>query len=134
MKALIFVYASTSFRIGGSYPLKQLQLGKNMTFADSATVELSASGDVDLPGGVYLIYTDADDIAPDVVATTGTRGEHYDIIVMTGKDKWPDPPGLTGTEPVMAQDEFQKLVEGIRGRMQQQIDEQIRMFTESLGR
>ena len=134
MKALVFVYSPTSFRIGGSAPLKQLQLGKNAKFSDAPTVDRPASGDVQLGGGVYVIYTDADDVRPDVTATSGTRGTHYDILELAGKDKWPDPPSAVGAVPQMSATEYQKLLSGIRERLQGSFDTDLRTFTATLGK
>ena len=130
MKALIFVYAPTSFRIGGDHPLKQLQFG-NMKFADCPTVSRPPAGDYQLAGGVYMVYTEADDVHPDVTATSGTRGTHYEIIDLASKDKWPIPPSL-GSMATMSGEDYQELVEGIRIKMQQVFENQLIEFTASL--
>lgn len=132
MKALIFVYAPTSFQIGGPAPLKQLQYG-SMTYADSPTITRSASGAVNLVGGVYLIYSDSDDVLPDVAATSGTQGTDYDILTLTDKDTWPDPPPRKGLV-TMSEEEFRSLADQVRSRMQQLLEVQLRAFTQSLSR
>jgi hypothetical protein len=134
MKALIFVYSTTSFRIGGSSPLKQLQLGKNAKFADVSSLPRTPGSDVQLGGGVYLIYTDGDDVRPDVEATTGTRGTQYDILELAGKDKWPEPPSAVGSVPRLTADEYQQLLERIRQRMEQSFEADLSKFTETLGK
>ena len=129
MKALIFVYAPTSFRIGGDHPLKQLQPG-NMRFADSPTISRPQAGDYQLLGGVYLVYTDGNDVRPDVTATSGTRGTHYDTIELADKDTWPTPPTLGK----LSGEDYRNLVEGIRTRMQKVFDDQLTAFTASLSK
>jgi len=129
MKALIFVYAPTTFRIAGPHPLKQLQFGKK--FAESPTVERTSAGDYQLPGGAYLVYTDGDDVHPDVTATSGARGTHYDTLELRDKDPWPTPPLVGGVR--MSEQDFQTLKNGILAKMQQVSEDQLKTFTTSLG-
>jgi len=129
MKALIFVYAPTSFRIAGPHPLKQIQFGKK--FADSPTVERTPAGEYQLPGGVYLVYADGTDVRPDVTATSGVKGTDYDTLELRDKDTWPTPPLVGGTQ--MSQQEFQPLKDAIVAKMQKVFDTQLTTFTTSLG-
>jgi hypothetical protein len=131
MKALIFVYAPTNFRIAGTQPLKQLQFG-SMKFSDSPSVPRPATGDYQLPGGVYLVYADGNDVHPDVTATSGARGIHYDTLELRDKDPWPTPPLVGGTQ--MADQEFQPLRDSIRTKMQKVFEDQLCSFTASLGK
>jgi len=131
MKALIFVYAPSTFRIGGAHPLKQLQFG-SMKFADSPTVPRPSAGDYQLPAGVYQVFTDSEEVRPDVTATSGVRGTQYDTLELRDKDPWPTPPLIGGAR--MSEQDFQPLQDGIITKMHKVFEEQLKNFTASLGK
>ena len=90
MKAIIFVYTNTRVNISGTQPVRRFDPGGGVTF-DRASIAADAGSDSVLNTGIYLSYSDSEKEPPPINAVTGKAGTDYDMVVMSGKDQWPDP-------------------------------------------
>jgi hypothetical protein len=141
MKTIVFVYDQASFQIGGPHPLKQFQSGQKMLFSDAQVAAQPSSTPVGLRPGIYVIFSDADDVRAAITPVDGVPGTNYDLVEYATKDPWPDPPSATANGTLMAAgaptltgDEFTKLVASIHAKIPDLVDSDLKIFTDSLSR
>jgi len=107
LKALIFVYTNAQFRVSGTQPIRQFEIGSTVSF-DDAPVAIEAGATGTLAQGIYVAYTDNDKEPPPIEATSGVPGTDYDNIVAASKDGWPVPK-VTATQLEKIHREFPDL-------------------------
>lgn len=84
MIAYVFVYNPTRLMVDGS--LRRFQKDTKYDRSDEV---IPAGGEATLDPGVYMICSDAADIAPVIQASEGTQTVDYDVSLMDTKDPWP---------------------------------------------
>ena len=84
MIAYVFVYRPTKLMVDGS--LRRFQKD---TKYDRSQEMIPAGGEATVDAGVYMICSDAVDIAPSIQASEGTQTVDYDVSLIDGKDPWP---------------------------------------------
>jgi hypothetical protein len=101
MIAYIFVYNPSKFRVDGEHPLKRYDSQSNYSSAESV---IEPGQEVLIDKGVYGIWSDADDIPPEIQALSGAITVDYDQVNVTGGGKDPWPSIVDSTESSIAND------------------------------